>query len=122
VLSGRTKICVHENGRELLLAQLGPGPLIGERAALEVSVRSAMVVALTAVEVDPEIVATRSQPRKRQEAADDGSSDDVSEGPPPQSLWPERKAAGPPSDGCTNRANVTVHFDACTESNCVCCA
>jgi CRP-like cAMP-binding protein len=50
VLSGRTKICVYEHGRELLLAERGPGQLIGERAALEVSVRSATVVALTTVE------------------------------------------------------------------------
>lgn len=50
VLSGRTKICVHEDGRELLLTERGPGELIGERAALEVSVRSATVVALDTVE------------------------------------------------------------------------
>lgn len=51
VLSGRTKICVSEYGRELLLAERGPGELIGERAALEVSERSATVVALTTVHV-----------------------------------------------------------------------
>jgi CRP-like cAMP-binding protein len=50
VLSGRTKICVSEYGRELLLAERGPGDLIGERAALEVSERSATVVALTTVQ------------------------------------------------------------------------
>jgi CRP-like cAMP-binding protein len=46
VLSGHTKVCVDEDGRELLLGERGPGELIGERAALEVSVRSATVVAL----------------------------------------------------------------------------
>ena len=50
VLSGRTKICSYEHGREVLIAERGPGELIGERAALEVSVRSATVVALTVVE------------------------------------------------------------------------
>jgi CRP-like cAMP-binding protein len=49
VLSGRTKVCVYEDGRELLLGERGPGELIGERAALEVSVRSATVVALDMV-------------------------------------------------------------------------
>jgi CRP-like cAMP-binding protein len=51
VLSGRTKICVSEHGRELLLAERGSGELIGERAALEVSERSATVIALTTVHV-----------------------------------------------------------------------
>jgi CRP-like cAMP-binding protein len=50
VLSGRTKICVREDGRELLIAERGPGELIGERAALRLSVRSATVVALGMVE------------------------------------------------------------------------
>jgi CRP-like cAMP-binding protein len=50
VLSGRTKISVYQHGRELLLAERGPGELIGERAALEIGVRSATVVALTTVE------------------------------------------------------------------------
>lgn len=50
VISGRTKVFVSEYGRELLLAERGPGELIGERAALEVSERSATVVALTTVQ------------------------------------------------------------------------
>jgi CRP-like cAMP-binding protein len=50
VLSGRTKICVYEYGRELLLAERGPDELIGERAALEVSERSATVIALATVQ------------------------------------------------------------------------
>lgn len=50
VLSGRTKVCVYEDGRELLLGERDPGELIGERAALEVSVRSATVVALDTVQ------------------------------------------------------------------------
>jgi class 3 adenylate cyclase len=50
ILSGRTKIYVRENGTELTLAERGPGELVGERAALELSVRSATVVALEPVE------------------------------------------------------------------------
>jgi hypothetical protein len=50
ILSGRTKICVEENGRERVLAVRGPGQLVGERAALQISVRSASVVALETVQ------------------------------------------------------------------------
>ena len=35
ILSGRTKICVEENGGESILAERGPGQLVGERAALQ---------------------------------------------------------------------------------------
>ena len=49
ILSGRTKICVEENGRESILAERGPGQLVGERAALQISVRSASVIALETV-------------------------------------------------------------------------
>jgi class 3 adenylate cyclase len=50
ILSGRTKICVHEYGAELILAERGPGQLVGEQAALQLGVRSATVVALELVE------------------------------------------------------------------------
>ncbi|MFI0449799.1 Crp/Fnr family transcriptional regulator [Actinomadura sp. 6N118] len=50
IRSGRTKIYVTEKGHERLLAERGPGQLIGERAALRVNVRSATVVALDTVE------------------------------------------------------------------------
>ena len=49
ILSGRTKIYVEENGRERMLAVRGPGQLVGERGVLQVSVRSASVVALETV-------------------------------------------------------------------------
>ncbi len=49
ILSGWTKIGVHEHGRERTVAERGPGQLIGERGALQVSVRSASVVALETV-------------------------------------------------------------------------
>ena len=49
ILSGRTKICVEKDGMERIIAYRGPGQLIGERAALRVSVRSATVVALETV-------------------------------------------------------------------------
>ncbi|MGH3391690.1 MAG: cyclic nucleotide-binding domain-containing protein [Actinomadura sp.] len=50
ILTGWTKICVREDGRERLLAERGPGQLVGERAALQVNVRSATVVALDTVD------------------------------------------------------------------------
>lgn len=50
IRSGWTKICVHENGRERVLAERGPGQLVGERAALQPSVRSATVIALSRVD------------------------------------------------------------------------
>ena len=46
ILSGWTRITVHDKGRERVIAERGLGQLIGERAALRVSVRSATVVAL----------------------------------------------------------------------------
>jgi len=50
ILSGRTKISIEENGRERVLAERGPGQLIGERGALQVSIRSASVIALETVQ------------------------------------------------------------------------
>lgn len=50
ILSGRTRISVEENGRERILAERGPGQLVGERAALQISVRSANVIALDTVQ------------------------------------------------------------------------
>lgn len=50
ILSGRTKICVQENGRERILAERGPGQLVGERAALQISIRSASVIAVETVQ------------------------------------------------------------------------
>jgi CRP-like cAMP-binding protein len=49
ILSGLTEIRVGEDGGERVIAERGPGQLIGERAALEVNVRSATVVALQTV-------------------------------------------------------------------------
>ena len=46
ILGGQVKICVYENGTERVLAVRGLGQLVGERGALEVSVRSATVIAL----------------------------------------------------------------------------
>ena len=50
ILSGRTKICVEENGGERVLAERGPGQLVGERAVLQLSQRSASVIALERVQ------------------------------------------------------------------------
>ncbi|MGA8668099.1 MAG: cyclic nucleotide-binding domain-containing protein, partial [Candidatus Dormiibacterota bacterium] len=49
ILGGQAKVCVDENGSERVLAIRGLGQLVGERAALKVSVRSATVVALNMV-------------------------------------------------------------------------
>ena len=50
ILSGWTRITVSDGGRRRVIAERGPGQLVGERAALQVSVRSATVVALETVE------------------------------------------------------------------------
>ena len=50
ILSGRTRICVEENGKERLLAVRGPGQLVGERGVLQVSARSASVIAVDTVQ------------------------------------------------------------------------
>lgn len=49
IRDGWTKICVNEQGRERVLAERGPGQLVGERAALQVNLRSASVIALETV-------------------------------------------------------------------------
>jgi hypothetical protein len=46
ILGGRASIRVTENGKERVLAERSRGQLIGERAALQVSIRSASVIAL----------------------------------------------------------------------------
>jgi hypothetical protein len=50
ILSGRTRICIEGNGTERVLAERGPGQLVGERGALQISVRSASVIALETVQ------------------------------------------------------------------------
>jgi class 3 adenylate cyclase len=50
ILTGRTRIFVQNGGTEHVLAERGPGQLVGERGALRVSVRSATVVALETVQ------------------------------------------------------------------------
>jgi len=49
ILGGRVKVCMDESGRERVLAVRGLGQLVGERGALQVSVRSATVFALEMV-------------------------------------------------------------------------
>jgi hypothetical protein len=49
ITSGLTEVRVRENGAERVVAQRGPGQLIGERAALKVSRRSATVMAVVPV-------------------------------------------------------------------------
>jgi Cyclic nucleotide-binding domain len=49
ILEGRTAISVRDGASQRVVAYRGPGELVGERAALQVSVRSATVVAVEAV-------------------------------------------------------------------------
>ena len=49
IRDGWTRITVHKAGRERVVAERGPGQLIGERGALQVNVRSATVTALGTV-------------------------------------------------------------------------
>jgi CRP-like cAMP-binding protein len=49
ILDGQTRICVDENGWERVLAERGPGQLIGERGGLQVRLRSASVIAIEPV-------------------------------------------------------------------------
>jgi cyclic nucleotide-binding protein len=46
ILGGRVEICIYEDGTERVVAIRGLGQLVGERAALEISLRSATVIAL----------------------------------------------------------------------------
>jgi hypothetical protein len=46
ILSGRVKICVGIHGVQRVIAERGPGQLVGERGALRIGVRSASVIAL----------------------------------------------------------------------------
>jgi len=49
ILEGRVMISVDENGRERILAERGPGELVGERGGLQVRMRSASVIAIERV-------------------------------------------------------------------------
>ena len=44
IMHGWTQITVHVNGVERVIAERGPGQLVGERGALQVNVRSANVM------------------------------------------------------------------------------
>jgi hypothetical protein len=49
ILAGWTQIIVQDGDRERVVAERGPGQLVGERGALRVNVRSATVVALETI-------------------------------------------------------------------------
>ncbi len=51
IMSGHTEISVRDGDSRRVVARRGPGELIGERAALQVSVRSATVVAIEPIVV-----------------------------------------------------------------------
>ncbi len=50
ILEGWTKICLEEDGQEQVIAERGPGDLVGESATLPGKVRSATVIALVTVQ------------------------------------------------------------------------
>jgi transcriptional regulator with XRE-family HTH domain len=50
ILNGQVKICVDDDGAERIVAVRGPGDLVGERGVLQISVRSATVIALEQVQ------------------------------------------------------------------------
>lgn len=49
ILGGKVRICVNEEGKQRIVAERGLGQLVGERGALQISVRSATVIALEMV-------------------------------------------------------------------------
>jgi hypothetical protein len=49
ILEGWTEVCVDENGWERIIAERGPGQLLGERGGLQVRMRSASVIAVEPV-------------------------------------------------------------------------
>jgi CRP-like cAMP-binding protein len=49
LIEGQTRVVVEENGWERVLAERGPGQLIGERGGLQVRLRSASVIAIEPV-------------------------------------------------------------------------
>jgi hypothetical protein len=49
IRSGWIKVCVNDSGTERIVAERGPGQLVGERGAFQANVRSATIVALETV-------------------------------------------------------------------------
>ena len=50
IIDGWTKVCLDEGGRERVIAERGPGDLVGERGTMPGNVRSASVIALDTVQ------------------------------------------------------------------------
>lgn len=49
ILDGWTKVCLDEDGQERVVAERGPGDLVGERGTVPGNVRSATVLAVDTV-------------------------------------------------------------------------
>lgn len=50
ILDGSTKVCLYEDGQEWVIADRGPGDLVGERGTVPGNVRSATVIAVDTVQ------------------------------------------------------------------------
>ncbi len=51
ILDGWTKVCLDDDGQERVIAERGPGDLVGERGTVPGNVRSATVLAVDTVRV-----------------------------------------------------------------------
>ncbi len=51
ILDGWTKVCLDDDGQERVIAERGPGDLVGERGTVPGNVRSATVIAVDTVRV-----------------------------------------------------------------------
>jgi hypothetical protein len=133
ILGGQVEIRVEENGSERAVALRGLGQLVGERAALTISVRSATVVALEMVwalvvqtkdfaafiSAHPRVLdIVQDQKYQRRAAGAPGYEyDDSSGGSPPGPVngW---AAAGQPSDnysgGYSRKHRKTLNGENCT--------
>lgn len=129
---GRTRVYVHQNGRDHLLAERGPGDLIGERGGLSPNVRSASVVALETVWVmqvssedfrafvdankrvvdivESQVYDRLTEPPAGSQTDGPGTRSDVEDGPVATTSRPRANAADAPTDLPPRR----LHGEPCT--------
>ena len=120
ILDGWTEIRVRQGGGERVVARRGPGQLIGERAALQISVRSATVVAIQPVDAlvmhTEDFVAFVSDHPGVLSIVENQIFTRLREGPPAQDPQPDgapgiledRQAAAPSPSGGRSRIEPAV--------------